>query len=67
MKFVCPQSELNTHLSVVSRAVPSRPSRPVLANVLVTADETDQRVSLVGFDESLGITTRFEAAVDVGG
>ncbi|MEO1122616.1 MAG: DNA polymerase III subunit beta [Cyanobacteria bacterium J06635_15] len=67
MKFVCPQSELNTHLSLVSRAVPSRPSKPVLANVLINVDDNAQQVSLVGFDESLGITTRFAAAVEMGG
>jgi DNA polymerase-3 subunit beta len=38
MKFVCSQSDLNSSLSSVSRAVPSRPTHPILANVLVVAD-----------------------------
>ncbi|MFS8119736.1 MAG: DNA polymerase III subunit beta, partial [Microcoleus sp.] len=39
MKLVCTQSDLNANLSLVSRAVPSRPTHPVLANVLLVADE----------------------------
>jgi DNA polymerase III subunit beta len=67
MKFVCAQSELNSQLSLVSKAVSSRPSRPVLGNVLITADTESQSVSLVGFDEALGIQTSFEAQVDADG
>jgi DNA polymerase-3 subunit beta len=67
MKFVCVQSDLNSHLSLVSRAVPSRPNHPVLANVLLTADEESQLVELTGFDLSLGIRSSFAAAVEVGG
>ena len=40
MKLVCSQTELNTALQLVSRAVASRPTHPVLANVLLTADLT---------------------------
>lgn len=64
MKLICAQSELNTHLSLVSRVVPSRPSHPVLANVLLNASATTQQVSLVGFDLSLGIQTSFGAQVE---
>jgi DNA polymerase-3 subunit beta len=67
MKLVCTQSELNTHLSFVSRAVPSRPSHPVLANVLVTADAQIQQISMTGFDLSLGVQTSFPAQVEAGG
>jgi DNA polymerase III subunit beta len=67
MKLICAQQELNTHLSLVSRVVPSRPSHPVLANVLLTADAETQRVSLTGFDLSLGIQTSFSAQVEEGG
>jgi DNA polymerase-3 subunit beta len=63
MKFICSQNDLNTHLSLVSRAVPSRPTHPVLANVLLTADKETQRVSLTGFDLTLGIKTSFAAQV----
>ncbi|MBF2084697.1 DNA polymerase III subunit beta [Thermoleptolyngbya sp. C42_A2020_037] len=67
MKFICPQSELNAHLSLVSRAVPSNPSHPVLANVLMHADEDKQEISLTGFDLSLGVQTSFSAQVEEGG
>lgn len=67
MKLVCEQSTLSTNLSLVSRAVASRPSHPVLANVLLVADEENQRVSLSAFDLSLGIQTSFTAAVENGG
>ncbi|NEO65240.1 MAG: DNA polymerase III subunit beta, partial [Moorea sp. SIO4G2] len=39
MKLVCSQSDLNTNLSLVSRVVPSRPTHPVLGNVLLEADQ----------------------------
>ncbi|MDA0674480.1 MAG: DNA polymerase III subunit beta [Cyanobacteria bacterium] len=67
MKFVCPQSDLNTHLSLVSRAVPARPSKPVLSNVLMKADLEEQQITLIGFDETLGIQTAFLAAVEIPG
>ncbi|KGF73000.1 DNA polymerase III subunit beta [Neosynechococcus sphagnicola sy1] len=67
MKFVCTQNDLNTHLSLVSRAVPSRPSHPVLANVRVVADEETQRVGFTAFDLSLGMHTSFVAEVEMGG
>ncbi|MEM7771714.1 MAG: DNA polymerase III subunit beta [Cyanobacteria bacterium P01_E01_bin.6] len=67
MKFVCTQSDLNTHLSVVSRAVPSRPSHPVLANVLLSVDQELQQVRLTGFDLSLGVQTSFSAEVESDG
>ena len=67
MKLVCTQNNLNTHLTLVSRAVSSRPSHPVLANVLLNADAKLQRVSLSAFDLSLGIQTSFPAQVETGG
>jgi len=67
MKLVCTQSDLNTNLSLVSRAVPARPSHPVLGNVLLIADESKQRIRLRGFDLSLGIETSFPAQVTQGG
>ena len=66
MKFICSQSDLNTNLSLVSRAVPSRPTHPVLGNVLLVADEKG-RVSLTAFDLSLGIHTSFVADVSQSG
>lgn len=67
MKLVCTQSDLNSNLSLVSRAVPSRPTHPVLGNVLFTADLASQQVQLTAFDLSLGIQTSFAATVETGG
>jgi len=67
MKLVCTQSDLNTNLSLVSRAIPSRPSQPILSNVRFIADRQTQEVSLTAFDLSLGIQTRFPANVEEDG
>jgi len=67
MKLVCSQAELNASLQLVSRAVASRPTHPVLANVLLTADAGTGRVSLTGFDLSLGIQTSLAASVQTSG
>ncbi|MEB3163022.1 MAG: DNA polymerase III subunit beta [Prochlorothrix sp.] len=68
MKLGCTQTDLSFNLSLVSRAVPSRPTgHPILANVLLTADAGTQRVSLTAFDLSLGIQTSFPAQVETSG
>ena len=63
MKFACNQSDLNANLSLVSHAVPSRPTHPILGNVLLSADKEKGEVSLTAFDLSLGIHTSFGADV----
>ena len=67
MKVVCSQSELNSALQLVSRAVATRPTHPVLANVLLTADAGSNRLSLTGFDLSLGIQTSLAGSVETSG
>jgi DNA polymerase-3 subunit beta len=67
MKLVCSQSELTASLQLVSRAVASRPTHPVLANVLLTADAATGRLSLTGYDLNLGIQTSLPAAVESSG
>lgn len=67
MKIICASFDLKNNLSLVSRAVPSRPEPAVLGNVLIQAHETTQKVSLIAFDGSLGIKTSFNAEVDRGG
>lgn len=67
MKLTCKQGELNTNLSLVSRAVPSRPTHPVLGNVLLKADAKNQQVCLTAFDLSLGLQTSFNANVEADG
>ncbi|MDY6939474.1 MAG: DNA polymerase III subunit beta [Cyanobacteriota bacterium] len=67
MKLVCDQSELNANLSLAIHAVPSRPTHPVLGNVLLTADAETHQVRIAAFDLSLGIRTSFPAQVEDGG
>lgn len=64
MKFTCSQIDIHSNLSLVNRAVPSRPSHPILANVLLKADKENQRVQLTGFDLSLGLCASFSATVE---
>lgn len=63
MKLICNQSDLNSNLSFVSRAVSSRPSHPILGNVLLVADAKRGQLRLTAFDLSLGIQTSFPADV----
>jgi len=67
MDIVCNQSDLNNAIQLVSRAVASRPTHPILSNLLVTADEVTNKISLTGFDLNLGIQTSFDATVSQSG
>ena len=67
MKLNCSQFELNAALQLVSKAVSNRPTHPVLAKVLLTADEGTGRLSLTGFDLNLGIQTSFTASIEQSG
>ncbi len=63
MEIVCNQIELNNAIQLVSKAVASRPTHPILANILLTADQGTNKISLTGFDLNLGIQTSFDATV----
>jgi len=67
MKLICSQVELSNGLKTVSRAVPLRPTHPVLANVLLTTDANTSRLNLMGFDLTLGIQTSIAASVGASG
>ena len=67
MEIVCNQLELNNAIQLVSKAVASRPTHPILANILLTADQGTNKISLTGFDLNLGIQTSFDAAVKKSG
>ena len=67
MRIACEQKILNQNLSLVLRAVPNRPSHPILGNILAIADKETQQVTLTAFDLSLGIKTSFPAQVDTEG
>lgn len=63
IKLVCTQENLANHLQLVSKAVPAKPTHPVLGNVLLVACKKTQRVQLTVFDMRLAIQTSFEANV----
>jgi DNA polymerase-3 subunit beta len=62
MKLVCAQGDLSSKLSLLSRVVPSNPTHPVLANVLLTAEK--DRLGLSVFDLSLGMQVWIPATVE---
>ena len=63
MEIICNQNELNNSIQLVSKAVASRPTHPILANILLTADQGTNKISLTGYDLSLGIQTSFNGKV----
>ena len=63
MEIICSQNELNNAIQLVSKAVASRPTHPILANILLTADQGTNKISLTGFDLNLGIQTSFDGTV----
>ena len=67
MEIVCNQNEFNYAIQLVSKAVASRPTHPILANLLLTADQGTNKISLTGFDLNLGIQTSFDANVKKSG
>ena len=67
MEIICQQSELNNAIQLVSKAVASRPTHPILSNLLLTADEVTNKISFTGFDLNLGIQTSFDASVTKSG
>ena len=67
MEIVCNQNEFNNAIQLVSKAVASRPSHPILANILLAADQGTNKISLTGFDLNLGIQTSLDAHVKKSG
>ena len=62
MRITCTQDHLSRGLSTVTRAVGSRPTMPVLANVLLATDGERLKLSATNLD--LGITTWVTANVE---
>ncbi len=62
MRITCTQDHLSRGLSTVTRAVGSRPTMPVLANVLLSTDGSRLKLSATNLD--LGITTWVTANVE---
>ncbi|MGI0484270.1 DNA polymerase III subunit beta [Pantanalinema rosaneae CENA516] len=66
MQVICAQSQFHDALAIVSCAVPTKPSHPVLANVLVVADADAQQVHLTVTDLAMTMQASFEAQVLLG-
>ena len=67
MDIICNQNEFNNAIQLVSKAVATRPTHPILANILLTADQGTNKISLTGFDLNLGIQTSFDGTVNNSG
>lgn len=69
MKVVCIQENLSKALSIVNRAVATRSSLPVLANVLIATDSSMLKLSATNMEISttvlIGCKTETEGAVTV--
>jgi len=67
MHLVIPQFTLAPVIATVSRAVASRPTHPILANIKLVADEDNQTLTLTGFDLSIAIVMLLPAQIVTGG
>ena len=67
MKLTCSQTVLNSNLQYVSYAITARPTHPILANVLLVADAETGKLTLTGYDLSVGIQTTLSATVEESG
>jgi len=67
MRLVCPQNQLAANLAIVGRAVASRPTHPILANIRLDADSTNQSLGLTAFDLNIAVQVSFPAQVVDGG
>ncbi|HBC40592.1 MAG TPA: DNA polymerase III subunit beta, partial [Pseudanabaena sp.] len=63
MRLVCPQNQLAANLALVGRAVASRPTHPILANIRLDAISSSQSLGMTAFDLNLGIQVSFPAQV----
>jgi DNA polymerase III subunit beta len=65
--LVCKQETLSEALAFVKAAVPNRTNQPVLTNVLLSANEAKQQVTLTASDLTLTLNAALEAQVISGG
>ncbi|TGH25585.1 MAG: DNA polymerase III subunit beta [Aphanocapsa feldmannii 277cI] len=64
MRVCCDQRELHRALQLVGRAVPQRPSHPVLSHMLLLADAGGGCLRLTGFDLEVGIESQVHGEVE---
>ncbi|HYE77153.1 MAG TPA: DNA polymerase III subunit beta, partial [bacterium] len=63
MRIICQQGDLSRALNITNRAVSSKPTLPILGNVLLTAQEG--RLVLTGYDLEIGIRTEVPVQGDL--
>lgn len=63
MQCACQQADLSRALTIVNRAVSSKPTLPILSNVLITAQAG--RLILTGYDLEIGIRTEVPIQADL--
>lgn len=61
MKIICTKSNLAKGVSIVSKAVPSKTTMPILECILI--DATTDVIKLTANDMELGIETRIEGEI----
>lgn len=67
MQAIVQLADFQRNLALVLRAIPARPSHPILSSILFKANAETQQIKMVGFDLSLLIETAFSAEVKQGG
>ncbi|WP_348251653.1 DNA polymerase III subunit beta [Leptolyngbya boryana] len=67
MKLTVGQISLSEALAFVKAVVPSKPLHPVLANVLVVAEQETQQLTLTTSDMAINLSARIEATVEHAG
>jgi DNA polymerase-3 subunit beta len=67
LKLAIAQAKLNEALAFVKAAVPTKPLHPVLANVLLVADQDTQQVKLTTSDMAISLSASCEATVQRSG
>jgi DNA polymerase-3 subunit beta len=65
MKITCKQTDLNKGLSIVSHAVSNKSTLPILANILLTAEGTQLKLSAMNLE--IGINCLIDADVQEDG
>jgi DNA polymerase-3 subunit beta len=61
------QENLAKALSIVSRAVPSRPDQAVMGNILIATEDDRLKLSAINLGQGISITSRIGANVEVEG
>lgn len=67
LKLAIAQGKLNEALAFIKAAVPTKPLHPVLANVLLVADQDKQQVTLATSDMAISLSASCEATVQRSG